>query len=153
MAASTPKLTVRIEVFEEGQTDQHAKKLIADDKRSSLLERVTALKGSNTRLRDTLGESKTLDDKDFLDEESELSALDEIMTINHSGMNPEAIKELISRRVEEALVAQEANRNAGLISKNQSQNGDDDDNRSRGNGNHGNNNGDRNQNRGNGGAR
>nr|GEU84293.1 putative reverse transcriptase domain-containing protein [Tanacetum cinerariifolium] len=68
-------------------------------------------------------------------------------------MNLEAIKELISRRVEEALVAQEANRNAGLISENQSQNEDDDDNRSGGNGNHGNNNGDGNQNRGNGGAR
>ncbi|GKB45431.1 putative reverse transcriptase domain-containing protein [Tanacetum coccineum] len=65
-------------------------------------------------------------------------------------MTPEAIEELISQWVVEALVAQEANRNAGLIRENQSQNGDDDDNE---NGNHGNNNGDGNQNGGNGGAR
>ncbi|GJY04660.1 hypothetical protein Tco_0370600 [Tanacetum coccineum] len=76
-----------------------------------------------------------------------------IMTITRSGMTPEAIKELISRRVEEALAAQVANRNAGLIDENQSQHGDDNDNGSEGNGNHGNNNGDGNQNGGNGGAR
>nr|GEW81733.1 reverse transcriptase domain-containing protein [Tanacetum cinerariifolium] len=48
-----------------------------------------------------------------------------IMTITCSGMTPEAIKELISQRVDEALVAQEANHNAGLIDENQSQNRDD----------------------------
>ncbi|GKD82823.1 hypothetical protein Tco_1349662, partial [Tanacetum coccineum] len=36
------------------------------------------------------------------------------MTITCSGMTPEAIEELISQRVAEALAAQEANRNAGL---------------------------------------
>ncbi|GJY16697.1 putative reverse transcriptase domain-containing protein [Tanacetum coccineum] len=76
-----------------------------------------------------------------------------IMTITHSGMTPEAIEELISWRVEEALAAQEAHHNAGIINENQSQNGDDNDNKIRGNGNHGNNNGDGNQNGGNGGAR
>nr|GEX09209.1 hypothetical protein [Tanacetum cinerariifolium] len=64
----------------------------------------------------------------------------------------QAIEELISRRVEEALAAQEANRNAGLLDENQSQNGDDNDNGSGGNGNHGNNNRDGNQNGGNGGV-
>ncbi|GJZ01634.1 hypothetical protein Tco_0519595 [Tanacetum coccineum] len=64
-----------------------------------------------------------------------------IMTITRSGMTPEAIEELISRRVDEALATQEANRNARLIDENQSQNGDDNDNGSGGNGNHGNNNG------------
>nr|GEW51049.1 hypothetical protein [Tanacetum cinerariifolium] len=59
-----------------------------------------------------------------------------IMTITCSGMTPEAIIELISQRVEEALAAQEANRNAGLIDENQSQDGDANDNRSEGNGNH-----------------
>ncbi|GJX23632.1 putative reverse transcriptase domain-containing protein [Tanacetum coccineum] len=59
-----------------------------------------------------------------------------IMTITRFGMTIKAIKELISRRVEEALAAQEANRNAGFIDENQSQNGDDNDNRSGGNGNH-----------------
>ncbi|GJV83571.1 reverse transcriptase domain-containing protein [Tanacetum coccineum] len=76
-----------------------------------------------------------------------------IMTITRSGMTPKAIEELISRRVEETLVAQEANHDAGLIDENQSQNGDDNDNESGGNGNHGNNNGDGNQNGGNGGAK
>ncbi|GKC84079.1 hypothetical protein Tco_1139796 [Tanacetum coccineum] len=76
-----------------------------------------------------------------------------IMTITRSGMTLEAIEELISWRVEEALAAQEANRNAGLIDENQTQNGDDNDNGSGGNRNHGNNNGDANQNGGNGGAR
>nr|GEV99708.1 hypothetical protein [Tanacetum cinerariifolium] len=46
----------------------------------------------------------------------------------------------------EPLTAQEANRNAGLIDENQSQNGDDNDNISGENGNHGNNNGDGNHN-------
>ncbi|GJY63345.1 reverse transcriptase domain-containing protein [Tanacetum coccineum] len=72
-----------------------------------------------------------------------------IMTITHSGMTPEAIEELITRRVEETLVAQEANHNAELIDENESQNRHDNDTGSGGNGNHGNNNGDGNQNRGN----
>ncbi|GKF97077.1 hypothetical protein Tco_0292898, partial [Tanacetum coccineum] len=72
------------------------------------------------------------------------------MTIIHSGMTLEAIKELISQRVAKALPAQEANRNAGLVVESQSHNGDDDDIR---NGNHGNNNGDGNLNRRNEGAR
>ncbi|GKF87565.1 hypothetical protein Tco_0258442 [Tanacetum coccineum] len=76
-----------------------------------------------------------------------------ITSITRSGMTTEAIEELISRRVEEALAAQEANRNAGLLDENQSQTRDDNDNRIRGNGNHGNNNGDGNQNGGNEGAR
>nr|GEY19283.1 hypothetical protein [Tanacetum cinerariifolium] len=55
--------------------------------------------------------------------------------------------------VEEALAAEEANRNDGLLDENQSQNGDDNDNGSGGNGDHGNNNGDKNQNGGNGGTK
>ncbi|GKE13323.1 hypothetical protein Tco_1416874 [Tanacetum coccineum] len=76
-----------------------------------------------------------------------------IMTITRSGMTPEAIEELISRRVEEALAAQEVNCNAGLLDEKQSQNRDDNDNESGGNRDHGNNNGDGNQNGGNEGAR
>ncbi|GKE62479.1 reverse transcriptase domain-containing protein, partial [Tanacetum coccineum] len=75
------------------------------------------------------------------------------MTITRSGMNPESIEELISQRVAEALVAQEPNRNAGLVVESQSQNGDDDDNKNGGNRDHGNNNGDGNRNEGNEGAR
>ncbi|GJV46724.1 putative reverse transcriptase domain-containing protein [Tanacetum coccineum] len=76
-----------------------------------------------------------------------------MMTITHSGMTLESIKELIAQRVAEMLAAQQANCNDGLVVKSQSQNGDDDDNGNEGNRNHGNNNGNGNRDRGNGGAR
>nr|GEW34188.1 Gag-Pol polyprotein [Tanacetum cinerariifolium] len=68
---------------------------------------------------------------------------------------PNAIERLgqLEEGMQEALVAQEANRNARLIDEHQSQNGDDNDNESGGNGNNGNNNADGNHNEGNGGAR
>ncbi|GKA06997.1 reverse transcriptase domain-containing protein [Tanacetum coccineum] len=71
------------------------------------------------------------------------------MTITRSGMTPEAIEELVNRRVEEALAAYEATRAANALeveshaanaleAKNQSQNGNDGDNGNGGNGNGGN---------------
>nr|GEZ76926.1 hypothetical protein [Tanacetum cinerariifolium] len=64
------------------------------------------------------------------------------MTITRSGMTPEAIKELINRRVEEALAAYEEARAANALeAKNQSQNGSDGDNGNGGNGNENNGNG------------
>nr|GEV80633.1 putative reverse transcriptase domain-containing protein [Tanacetum cinerariifolium] len=104
--------------------------LIAEGERFGLLERVVSLEGSNTRLRDAL---ETSEDGDLHEEDTRLS----ITTITRSGMTPEAIEELISRRVKEALAGQEANRNVGLFDENQSQNGDDNNNGSGGNGNHG----------------
>ncbi|GJS00956.1 putative reverse transcriptase domain-containing protein, partial [Tanacetum coccineum] len=72
------------------------------------------------------------------------------MTITRSGMTPEAIKELVNRRVEEALAAYEEARAANALeAENQSQNGSDGDNGNGGNGNGGNGNG-RNGNGGNG---
>ncbi|GJW71725.1 hypothetical protein Tco_0128642, partial [Tanacetum coccineum] len=56
----------------------------------------------------------------------------QIMNITHFGMTPEAIEELISQRVMEALVAYEANHDVGLVVESQSQNGDDGDNRNGG---------------------
>ncbi|GJU72788.1 putative reverse transcriptase domain-containing protein [Tanacetum coccineum] len=51
------------------------------------------------------------------------------MTITRSGMTPEAIEELVNRRVEEALAAHEATRAANALeAENQSQNGSDGDN-------------------------
>ncbi|GKB54467.1 hypothetical protein Tco_0905220 [Tanacetum coccineum] len=47
------------------------------------------------------------------------------MTITRSGMTPEAIEELVNRRMEEALAAHAAN---ALEAENESQNGNDDDN-------------------------
>ncbi|GJY19802.1 putative reverse transcriptase domain-containing protein [Tanacetum coccineum] len=64
------------------------------------------------------------------------------MTITRSGMTPEAIKELVNRRVEEALAAYEEARAANALeAENQSQNGSDGDNGNGGNGNGGNGNG------------
>ncbi|GJZ26578.1 reverse transcriptase domain-containing protein [Tanacetum coccineum] len=58
------------------------------------------------------------------------------MTITRSGMTPEAIEELVNRRVEEALAAYEATRAANALeAENQSQNGSDGDNGNGGNGN------------------
>ncbi|GJT72539.1 putative reverse transcriptase domain-containing protein [Tanacetum coccineum] len=58
------------------------------------------------------------------------------MTITRSGMTPEAIEELINRRVEEALAAHEATRAANALEpENQSQNISDDDNGNGGDGN------------------
>ncbi|GJS00957.1 putative reverse transcriptase domain-containing protein [Tanacetum coccineum] len=58
------------------------------------------------------------------------------MTITRSGMTPEAIEELVNRRVEEALAIYEEARAANAIeAENQSQNGSDDNNGNGGNGN------------------
>ncbi|GKE22561.1 reverse transcriptase domain-containing protein [Tanacetum coccineum] len=57
------------------------------------------------------------------------------MTITRSGMTPEAIEELINRRVEEALAAHEMTRAANALeAENQSQNDSDGDNGNGGNG-------------------
>ncbi|GJZ97446.1 hypothetical protein Tco_0669899 [Tanacetum coccineum] len=53
-----PDTIERVEQLEEsiqGQKNQQARNMIADGERFSLLERVTALEGSNTRLRNALG--------------------------------------------------------------------------------------------------
>ncbi|GKC92880.1 putative reverse transcriptase domain-containing protein [Tanacetum coccineum] len=64
------------------------------------------------------------------------------MTITRSGMTPEAIEELVNRRMEEALVAHEVTCSANALeTKNQSQNGSDGDNGNGENGNGGNGNG------------
>nr|GFB37393.1 hypothetical protein [Tanacetum cinerariifolium] len=64
------------------------------------------------------------------------------MTITRSGMTPEAIEELVNRRVEEALAAYEATRAANTLeAENQSQNDSEDDNGNEGNRNGGNGNG------------
>ncbi|GJR51585.1 hypothetical protein Tco_1402106 [Tanacetum coccineum] len=64
------------------------------------------------------------------------------VTITRSGMTSEAIKELINRRVEEALVAYEAAHAANALkAESQSQNGSDGDNGNGGNGNGGDGNG------------
>nr|GEW77427.1 hypothetical protein [Tanacetum cinerariifolium] len=64
------------------------------------------------------------------------------MTITRSNMTPEAIEELVNRRVEEALATYEATHAANALeAENQSQKGSDGDNGNGGNGNGGNRNG------------
>ncbi|GJW22029.1 hypothetical protein Tco_0032651 [Tanacetum coccineum] len=64
------------------------------------------------------------------------------MTITRSGMTPEAIEELVNRRVEEALAAYDATRAANALeAESQSQNGNDGDNGNGRNGNGGDGNG------------
>ncbi|GJZ91671.1 putative reverse transcriptase domain-containing protein [Tanacetum coccineum] len=85
--------------------------------------------------------------RDCDDTRRRLRWLESKITITRSGMTPEAIEELINRRVEEALAAYEATRAANALqAENQSQNGSADDNgngsnRNGGNGNAGNKNG------------
>ncbi|GJW05544.1 putative reverse transcriptase domain-containing protein [Tanacetum coccineum] len=109
----------RIEDIETGQRELEARGLIAGGERVSLLDQVASLERSNARLRGTMMMERTRADR-FRRRN---------ITITHSGITPEAIKELINRRVEEALAAYEATRAANAIeAKSQSQNGSDDDN-------------------------
>ncbi|GJX35290.1 putative reverse transcriptase domain-containing protein [Tanacetum coccineum] len=74
--------------------------------------------------------------RDHDDTRRRLRRLESTMTITRSGMTPEAIEELVNRRVEEALAAHEATRAANALeAENQSQNGSDGDNGNGGNGN------------------
>ncbi|GJU51684.1 hypothetical protein Tco_1221239 [Tanacetum coccineum] len=99
----------RIEDIKTGQRELESRGLIAGGERDSLLEKVASLERINN------------------------------MTITRSGMTPEAIKELVNRRVEEALAAYEVTRAANVLEAEiQSQNGSDDDNGNGGNGNGGN---------------
>ncbi|GJS01339.1 putative reverse transcriptase domain-containing protein [Tanacetum coccineum] len=69
-----------------------------------------------------------------MDRDDTQGRLRRTMTITHSGTTPEAIEELVNRRMEEALAAHEATRAANALeTKNQSQNGSDGDNGNGGN--------------------
>ncbi|GKD54236.1 hypothetical protein Tco_1287623 [Tanacetum coccineum] len=88
------------------QRELETRSMIASGERASLLEQVASLERSNN------------------------------MTITRSGMTPEAIEELVNRRVEEALAAYEATRAANALeAESQSQNDSDGDNGNGGNGN------------------
>ncbi|GJY29285.1 hypothetical protein Tco_0405052 [Tanacetum coccineum] len=94
----------RIEDIKMGQRELEARSLIAGGERDGLLEQVASLERSNN------------------------------MTITRSGITPEAIEELVNRRVEEALAAYEATRAANALeAESQSQNGSDGDNGNGGN--------------------
>ncbi|GJX78443.1 hypothetical protein Tco_0326592 [Tanacetum coccineum] len=121
------------EDIEMGHRELESRSLIAGGERASLLEQVASLERSNARLQGTMMMERARAD-------SKTRSIN--MTITRSGMTPEAIEELVNRRVEEALAAYEATCAANALeAESQSQNGNDGDNGNGGNGNGGDGNG------------
>ncbi|GKE27690.1 hypothetical protein Tco_1443074, partial [Tanacetum coccineum] len=137
----------RIVRIETVQRWLEANQLIARGERAGMIERIKSLRLENLKVRAMLDIERdrvnslrlhmSLSQEEFRwdrdDTRERLRRLESTMTITRSGMTPEAIKELVNRRVEEALAAHEATRVANVLeTENQSQNGSDGDN---GNGN------------------
>nr|GEV06335.1 hypothetical protein [Tanacetum cinerariifolium] len=111
---------VRIDRIVEIETVQRrlvADQLISSEERARMIKRIESLRSENLKIRD---------DHDDLRRRT--------MTNTRSGMTPHVIKEMINRRVVEALEAHEINRNIGL----QNLNGNCNDGNGNGNGNVGN---------------
>ncbi|GJS28852.1 reverse transcriptase domain-containing protein [Tanacetum coccineum] len=104
-----------------------ASQMIAGGERASLVERIGSLRLEYLKVRamlsidrdwvDSIRWHKALSQEEFRqvrrdhnDTRRRLRRLESTMTFTHSGMTPEAIEELVNRRVEEALVAHEATR-------------------------------------------
>ncbi|GJT94723.1 hypothetical protein Tco_1090241, partial [Tanacetum coccineum] len=149
-----PDAVEHLEQVEEGLQDIY-------EHGASLLKQVASLERSNARLQGTMMMERARADRfrrhvSFM--ESELRQIRRLvvelvgsssisvnqvphyglnnMTITRSGMTPEAIKELVNQRVEEALAAYEVTRVANALeAENQSQNGNDGDNGNGGDGN------------------
>ncbi|GKD13212.1 hypothetical protein Tco_1197619, partial [Tanacetum coccineum] len=135
---------------------KEAGQLVASEERAGLADKVRSLGWENLRVRallcierdgvDSLRRHMVLSHEEFRqvhrDCDNTQRRLRRTMTITRSGMTPEAIEELVNRRVEEALTAYEATHAANALeAKSQSQNGSNDDNGNGGNGNAGNRNG------------
>nr|GEW65454.1 hypothetical protein [Tanacetum cinerariifolium] len=123
-------IEVRIDRITEIETTQRqleASQLVASRKRASLVERI-----GNLRLEYLKEEFHQV----RRDRDDTRRRFRRTMTITRSGMTPEAIKEIVNGRVEEALAAHEVTRAANALeAKNQRQNRSDDDNGNDGNGN------------------
>ncbi|GJV13928.1 reverse transcriptase domain-containing protein, partial [Tanacetum coccineum] len=111
--------------------------------RVSIIERIDNLKLENLKVRvmldierdcvNSLRLHMSLSQKEFC-QDTRLMVRSRTMTITRSGMTPEAIEELVNRRMEEALAAHEATRAANALeTENQSQNSSDGDNGNGGN--------------------
>ncbi|GKD39740.1 hypothetical protein Tco_1259947, partial [Tanacetum coccineum] len=137
----------RITKIETAQRQLEANQLIARGERASLVQRARSLKWENLKVRALLSIERDRADslrwhmelsqeefcqvrKDRDDTRRRLRRLEPFnMTITRSSMTPEVIKELINRRVEEALTVYEEARDANALEdENQSQNSSDDDN-------------------------
>ncbi|GJV25371.1 hypothetical protein Tco_1378066 [Tanacetum coccineum] len=140
----------RIVRIETAQRWLEADYLIARGQRVSMIERIDSLRLENLKVhamldieRDRVNNLRlhmSLSQEEFRqvrrDRVDTQGRLRRTMTITRSGMTPEAIEELVNRRVEEALAAHEATRAANALeTENQSQNGSDGDNGNGGNGN------------------
>ncbi|GJT78129.1 hypothetical protein Tco_1044854 [Tanacetum coccineum] len=136
----------RITEIETTQRQLETSQLVASGERASFVERIRSLRLEYLKVRamlsieryqiDSLRWHMELSQEEFRqvrrdrdDTRRRLRRLESTMTITHSGMTPEAIEELVNRRVEEALTAYEEARAANALeAENQSQNGSDDDN-------------------------
>ncbi|GJW00025.1 putative reverse transcriptase domain-containing protein [Tanacetum coccineum] len=154
----------RIVEIETVQRQLEAVQLIASGERASMVKRIESLRLENLKVQAFLGVERDRVDslrlhmsrsqeefcqirKDRDDVRWRLvigldaSSSSIVNQVPHFGLN-EAIKELVNRRVEEALAAYEATRAANAFeAESQSQNGSDGDNGNGGNGNGGNGNG------------
>ncbi|GJT88752.1 hypothetical protein Tco_1070469 [Tanacetum coccineum] len=102
----------RITEIETTHIQLEASQLVASGKRASLVERTGSLRLEYLKVRAMLSIER--DRIDSLRWHMALSQ-EETMTITRSGMTPEAIEELVNRRVEEALAAYEATRAANAL--------------------------------------
>ncbi|GJX43069.1 putative reverse transcriptase domain-containing protein [Tanacetum coccineum] len=141
---------VRIVGIETAQRWLEADQLIASGDRARMVEKIYSLRLENLKVRVMLDIERdrmnnlrlhmSLSHEEFCqirkDRDDARGRLRRTMTITRSGMTPEAIEELVNRRVEEALAAYEATRATNALeTENQRQNGSDGDS---GNGNGGN---------------
>ncbi|GKD09752.1 hypothetical protein Tco_1189437 [Tanacetum coccineum] len=120
----------RITKIETTQRQLETSQMVASGERASLVERIGSLRLEY--LKEEFCQVRR-------DHDDTRRRLRRTMTITRSGMTPEAIEELVNRRVEEALAAHKATRAANAPeAENQSQNGSDGGNGDAENGNGGN---------------
>ncbi|GJZ80530.1 hypothetical protein Tco_0645524 [Tanacetum coccineum] len=106
-----PDAMLMLDVVERlEQRELESRSLITGGERASLLEQVASLERSNVRLRGTMMMERARADSGYIS--SQISSCAMSCAIEHDyhslWYDPEAIKELINRQVEEALAAYEA---------------------------------------------
>nr|GEV19383.1 retrovirus-related Pol polyprotein from transposon TNT 1-94 [Tanacetum cinerariifolium] len=102
--------------IKEDHRVQEVRALADERKMTHMRERISVLDGSNMRLISALAEERRRADSVW----RRMGTL----TIIRSGVTPEAIDEMITRRLAKALAEQEANSNVGPIIKSESENRD-----------------------------
>ncbi|GJX24726.1 hypothetical protein Tco_0231022, partial [Tanacetum coccineum] len=126
----------RITKIETTQRQLDTSQMVASGERASLVERIGSLRLEYLKVRAMWSREREIGLTVFVGTwHFNKRSFVRTMTITRSGMTPEAIEELVNRRVEEALAAHEATRAANALeAENQSQNGSDGDNGNGGNG-------------------